>query len=437
MKRRPEHIKRKNLSSNEKGRQTSCIGLAVLLILVFPACTEVYTPELESGQNILYIEGGISDAPGPHSIKLRYTAGYNDRADFKPVSGASLILREEGTDRLAFTEEEAGIYVTDSLFQAVPGLSYKIIIETADGYVYESASQKMPVNNLPVDSVYGYRERRKIKYYNVYGELILLDQDVNQVYADIASATENTWYRFDCQLVLEHASAIVANAESVEPDVIDLYLWDSFFPDDLTVIEVNAGRDRLRKFPLTHALEDNESYSQLKYKYFPAITHAYDLRIRNIVQVETETDSGFVLVDSIIYGIPVEMHESDYYYGWIMKINQYSITQEAYTFWSDVKKLEETEGEIFDPITTQLRGNMVCVTDADRPVLGLFEVSSLRVTTAFVNYLSEFGFYPGKQIDILPDFPDNGWKDTVPPDFWVDKVFTYGKATDLIHTPEE
>jgi hypothetical protein len=408
------------------------------LTFIISGCTEVYTPDLESGQNILYIEGGISDVPGPHVIKLRYTAGYNDRADFIPVSGATITLQEEDSDILVCTENEAGIYTTDSLFQAVPGRSYKIIIESADGHIYESLLQEMPANNLPVDSVYGYKELRKIKYYNVYGELIVLDREVNQVYADISTAAENTWYRFECQLILEHASAIVANAESVEPDIIDLYLWDSFYPDDLEVIEVNADRDQLRKFPLTHAVEDNESYGQLKYKYFPAITAEYDQRIRDIIQVEVETDSGYIMVDSIIYGIPVEMYEADYYYGWIMKINQYSITREAYTFWSDVKKLEETEGEIFDPITTQLRGNMVCSSDETRPVLGLFEVSSKRVTTAFINYIAEFGFYPGQRIDILPDFPDNGWNDTIPPDFWVDKIYNYGKAVpNRINTHEQ
>jgi hypothetical protein len=250
----------------------------------------------------------------------------------------------------------------------------------------------------------------------------VLEQDVNQIYANIPSAGVNTYYRFNCQLILEHASGIVARPGSNEPDIIPLYLWDSFYPDDLSIIEVNAERESLRKFPLTHAVEDNESYAQYKFKYFPAIEARYDQRIANIVQVEVETDTGLILVDSIIYGIPVEMNDADYFFGWIVKIEQYSITREAFVFWTDIQKLEESEGEIFDPIATQLRGNMSCITDENKLMLGLFEVASKRNNPAFVNYYPTGHNYLGKRIEINDPFPDNGWKDTIPPQFWVDKV---------------
>jgi hypothetical protein len=299
-----------------------------------------------------------------------------------------------------------------------------LLVKTRDGHEYESVPQVLPENNKAIGSVYGLEESRKVKYYNIYGELIVFAQDVNQIYADIPSSSENTYYRFDCQLTLEHAAGMRAYTGG-EPDPVDLYMWNSFFPDDLSVIEVNSQRDYLRKFPLTHAIEDNESYSQLKYNFLPSIQARYDQRILRVVQVEMETDTGIIMVDSTIYGIPVDIAETDYYYGWIIDVHQYSITQEAYTFWSDVKKLEETEGEIFDPISTQLRGNMNCITDPDRPMIGIFEVASVKETHAFVNYLPENGSYPGKYLDEMPDFPDNGWRDTIPPDFWIDKIY-YG-----------
>ncbi len=407
-------------SLSVSGMYNWAIGVSCLFMV---ACTEVYAPELELTDNVLYIEGGVTNAPGPHEIILRYTAGYNEKADFRPAGGAQISLLEEGREVCRYHEMSEGIYTTDSLFSAFPGRSYQLHIEAPDGHVYESESQVLPVSNLPVDSVYGIKEIRKIKYYNVYGEFILLEQEVNQIYADIPSADENTYYRFDCQLVLEHASGIITNPGSGEADIIPLYVWDSFYPDDLSVIEVNTQREKLSKFPLTHAIEDNESYAQYKYKYFPAIEAEYDERIADIVQVEVETDTGIILVDSIIYGIPVEMNDADYFYGWITKIEQYSLTREAYTFWSDVQKLEESEGEIFDPIATQLRGNMVCTSDESKLMLGLFEVASKIITPAFVNYHPNGENYLGMRIEISDHFPDNGWKDTIPPDFWVDKVF--------------
>ena len=229
-------------------------------------------------------------------------------------------------------------------------------------------------------------------------------------------------------MILEHASGIVVRPGSSDPEIIPLYLWDSFYPDDLSIIEVNAQRESLHKFPLTHTKEDNEGYSRLKDNYFPAIEAEYDERIAGIVQVEVETDSGIYLMDSVIYGIPIEMNDADYYFGWILKIDQYSLTREAYTFWTDIQKLEETEGEIFDPIATQLRGNMRCISNDEILMLGLFEVASKITTPAFVNYIPANGYYPGRRVNITHTFPDNGWNDTIPPDFWIEKIFTAGNG---------
>lgn len=400
---------------------TSGLTFFILMILTI-GCTEVYVPDLNAGGNILYVEGGITDVAGPHTVNLRYTAGYNDNPEFNPATGARLSIWEDNNYLCDLPEISEGTYQTDSFFRAVRGRSYKLFIETDDGQVYESKPQELPLYNYPLDSVYGLAEYQKIKYYNVFGELIVFNETVNQLYANIPAAPENTYYRFESQLILEHAAGMRAYVTS-EYDPLDLYMWNSIFPQDLSVIEVNSQRDYLNKFRLTHALEDNESYSQMKYSYHPAIQARYDLRVRQIIPVNIETDTGNYTIDSIVYGIPVEITEMDYYYGWIIRVHQYSITQDAYTFWTDVKKLEETEGEIFDPISTQLRGNLSCTTDPERPILGLFEVASQIETDAFVNYTSLNGVYLGKLLHDFPEFSDNGWHDTIPPPFWINKVF--------------
>ena len=66
---------------------------------------------------------------------------------------------------------------------------------------------------------------------------------------------------------------------------------------------------------------------------FEAIEAEYAERFVDSIQIEIETDTGIVLIDTAVYGIPVAMGSSDYYYGWRGRINQYSVTREGYTFW--------------------------------------------------------------------------------------------------------
>lgn len=387
------------------------------------SCTEVYTPDISVSKDLIYIDGGITNEPGPYKIILRYAAPYDQKAEFLPVSGAVIRLVENNKTEYMFSETSSGTYLTDEYGpRGVPGNSYKLIIETADGEIYESTEQVMPVANQAVISVYGLLETRKIKYYNVYGEFVLQEEEVGTVYSSVPSADANVYYRFKTSLVLEIISGIIVFPNTGNAKNLPLFMWQTYSHDDLSLLEVNNNISGISKYPLTYTKDDKESFSQLKNKYFTAIKSDYDKRILDTVQVSVETDTGIYVYDSIVYGIPIALHQDDYYTGWILHISQYSITRDAYTFWTDVRKLEETEGELFDPIATQLRGNMKCLTNANKPMFGLFEVASKIITPAFINYDSYYGNFPGKMLDSYILISKNGWVDSIPPPFWVQKI---------------
>jgi hypothetical protein len=59
-----------------------------------------------------------------------------------------------------------------------------------------------------------------------------------------------------------------------------------------------------------------------------------------------------------------------------VEITQNAMSKRAYDYFMNIKKNSESIGTIFAPIPSELRGNIRCITDPDRPVIGYVDVSS-------------------------------------------------------------
>jgi len=66
-------------------------------------------------------------------------------------------------------------------------------------------------------------------------------------------------------------------------------------------------------------------------------------------------------------------------------VKQNAISKRAHDYFTNIKKNAENMGSIFAPTPSELRGNITCVTDPSRPVIGYIDVSS---TTQKKRYIS-------------------------------------------------
>ena len=57
-------------------------------------------------------------------------------------------------------------------------------------------------------------------------------------------------------------------------------------------------------------------------------------------------------------------------------VTQNAISKQAYDYFANVRKNVRQTGGIFAPIPSEIRGNITCTTDPDRPVIGYVEVST-------------------------------------------------------------
>ncbi|HLY70937.1 MAG TPA: DUF4249 domain-containing protein [Puia sp.] len=72
-------------------------------------------------------------------------------------------------------------------------------------------------------------------------------------------------------------------------------------------------------------------------------------------------------------------------------VNQYAITEAAYAFWQNLKLNTEGLGGLFSPEpSSQIPGNIHCITNPKEPVIGYVTASTLQQKRIFVNHYDLF-----------------------------------------------
>lgn len=137
-----------------------CILIGVLL--VFNSCEEIYEFDIESNEQILIVEGFISDKsyndtkayPSDgrlFSIKLKWSSKVTNQHD-AVVTGASITLLDNEGMSISYEESSdlPGTYqILDPNFSATSGREYLLRISLENGDVYESEIEKMVEEQIP------------------------------------------------------------------------------------------------------------------------------------------------------------------------------------------------------------------------------------------------------------------------------------------------
>jgi hypothetical protein len=79
-------------------------------------------------------------------------------------------------------------------------------------------------------------------------------------------------------------------------------------------------------------------------------------------------------------------------------VRQQAITREAYDYWEQLAKNSQNLGSLFDPIPSELPGNIVCLSNPEEPVLGYFSAAAVAEKRAFFDAFTE----PNRPLVDLP-----------------------------------
>ncbi len=305
-----------------------------LTVLHFVACVKTFTPDLSKYDELLVVDGEITDAPGPYTIILSLSSKVQEKASFKPYSNCKLEITDNVGNKAVLQEQSPGVYKTDSAaIRGVTGRSYKLSIVTSDGNLYESTADVLP-------------DPLKIK--SVYAELSYMDdpdylyrREGLQFYLD----TENSgttvnplFWKLQCTYKFDRDVPVRYYFDGILHNV---YNGDTFktcyrtenIPDLYMTNTTTLNQSQVLRFPLK--FQDN--YSK-------------ELSIR-----------------------------------YSLKVVQYKITPEAYTYWNSIKKMRDAGGDIYTVQPYQIKNNLMNVNNPEKIALGYFTVASVDEKRIFVN----------------------------------------------------
>ena len=293
----------------------------ILMGSVLFGCREPYDPEIEKYENILVVDGLITNSEGPNEVILARSYSYEESYG-SPEEGAVVVIRDEELNEYLFTEEQPGHYLSGPGLVGIPGRSYQLFIATSDGEAYESDWVEMrPVP--PIDDIqYTFMELpSENNVQGKYGAQITVSTHDPE--------NETRYYRYEWLETWEFLTPIVSSFYLNEQRC-----WRSSRSDRISIATTeHLKQDVLSKHPLFTVTTDN---NRLKIRY-----------------------------SAMIY--------------------QYAMSRDSYSYWKDLQEITQNTGSLFDPIPARVEGNIYHLPDAKLPVLGIFQASAVTSARVFIS----------------------------------------------------
>ena len=297
------------------------IIIIILAGLVAGGCKEKFiSPALPVVSGYLVIEGVANDGGGVTRFKLSRTTSLNNKAAVKET-GANVKI--EGSNNLSFSlvESTPGNYTIDNL-HLDPAIKYRLSVKTNSQEYLSDFVNIRP--NPPIDSVNWVREN-----------------DGVHIFINTHNAQNNSrYYQWEYDETWEFHSVY---------DAILKYGKDPGNPNGGVIY-----RD----------FTDRQIYK------------CWQTNPSSTILLGSSAKLSQDIIHLPIIKIPPASWKLSVLYSVFVK--QYAWSKEGYEFLERMKKNTEAVGSVFDPQPSELNGNIHCVSDPGRPVIGFFNICTIR-----------------------------------------------------------
>jgi hypothetical protein len=303
------------------------------------SCINELDVNTSSGENLLVVEGSISTGPGPHTILLSRTAKFGNIFEgfAGPVEEATVVIREASGRIFQLSETQEGVYQTAPTFSAEIGNTYTLIITTREGTTFQSIPETIKPTP-PIDSIY-----------TVFIEEPTLVDEMPVTGVDV----------------------VVELKDPVNSQ--DFYLWR------------NSGVFLFRTRPdlwcPPFGFEDGQPCLEPVGKDCCETCYASEvgdesIRIMSDRNFENQTLTSIV---ATIIDDGLRFHDK-----YLIRIEQYSISREAFQFFSLLREQLSITGDIFDPPPAKIGTNMINLSNPEEDVLGYFWAADYKIDSIFI-----------------------------------------------------
>ena len=305
------------------------------------SCVDEYWPDVDKYENLLVVEGGITNAPGPYSLKISKSLAI-EGSEYIPYSGCILKIFDDDGISETLVETEPGIYSTmPNGIQGQIGKRYKLSVLTPQGKEYESSYEEL-IKPVLIDDVYA-----EVEYHSNPG--FDYPQVGYQFYVDAEETLNDTnFYLWNMEATFHYQSDFFIrwyyNGQVRDFHPIDsLYnCWYTYKTKDIfTFNPTSLVSSKIKRFPLNYV---NTETKQLTVKYS-------------------------------------------------LLVNQHAIDESAYQYWNAIEEQNSDQGLLYSHQPYQIKGNMMNINDNNESVLGYFMVSGVDTRRIFVDGLDAPFYY--------------------------------------------
>jgi hypothetical protein len=327
-----------------------CLSIAFMMLT---QCIDPLVVHLPPHTASLVVDGLITNDPGPYQVKLFYSSKVDTSlAQPEYEQGASVWIIDDVGNKEQLNEIMPGLYETDaSGIRGELGRSYSLQIRTNSGTEYSSAPQLLsPAGEI--DNLYAEFEKNVI---------IFRDADPVDAFSVFVDA---------------HGNA----------DRTNLFRWRW------------TGTYKVKTYPeLRQIFTKNGPIPD------PPACSGYIVQQGGIKQVggctccicwTTEFNTNAIVSDNRFVNdelfTKVEVAKLPasglrFYDKYYIEVEQLSISDAVYDFWKLAGAQQKGLGSLFQPNSVKVRGNVVCVADPEKEVLGVFSVSAVTRKTLFLD----------------------------------------------------
>ncbi|MEO6733017.1 MAG: DUF4249 domain-containing protein [Ferruginibacter sp.] len=314
------------------------------LVWLAAGCKEKFdSPALPVVSGYLVIEGVVNDGGGVTRLKLSRTTSLNNKATVKETRAN---VKIEGSNNLSFSlvESTAGNYTIDNL-HLDPAIKYRLFVKTSSQEYLSDFVNIRP--NPPIDSVNWVREN-----------------DGVHIFVNTHNIQNNSrYYQWEYDETWEFHSLY---------DAILKYGKDPGNPNGGVIYRDSNDRQ------IYKCWQNNPSSAILlgsSAKLSQDIIHLPIIKI---------PPASWKL--SVLYSVFVK---------------QYTWSKEGYEFLERMKKNTEAVGSVFDPQPSELNGNIHCVSDPGQPVVGFFNICTIREQRIWIKNSDLPGWNPPYSCPLL------------------------------------
>ena len=316
------------------------ILFGLFLFALLSSCTEPYALQAKDFQEILIIEGTITNELKNQEIKISKTIPIDDQQQ-NIVENANVQVMDDSGTTYPFSFQETS-YKSNNAFQAIAGKTYKLLVQL-NGQSYESNLQTVP----DAVSIQTITANVTTKNNGNRGVSIAVNTD------NSGGNTKNYRYAYE-------ETYIVKPPKWVNQDLI----FDNF-----------SNNFQLVPRPLN-----------TKFGYAS----------NNSAEIINTTTNG--LAENKVSNYEVLFLRDNNYiisYRYSVLVKQFLQNDDAYTYYNQTKLLQNS-GQTLSPSQPGfITGNIVNLTNSNEKVIGFFEVATVSEKRIFFNYSDLF---PGEEI---------------------------------------